>query len=137
MARVASCPQCDHQLVIPSEATGEAWAKCPECRAFFQIGEAMSRELPTAVLVEAEEKELAAHAPETDEIGLEPETEISIDETVVSYLLSRMPRELAAARSLVAEIDRRALEERAEVTRNFVARVLGDITPSGFADEEG
>jgi hypothetical protein len=38
----------------------------------------------------------------------------------------------------VAEIDRRALEERAEVTRNFVARVLGDITSPGlFAEDEG
>ncbi len=71
-------------------------------------------------------------------VKLFADRQIVIDEAVVSYLLARMPRELAAARSLVAEIDRRALEERAEVTRNFVARVLGDITSPGlFADEEG
>jgi hypothetical protein len=48
-----------------------------------------------------------------------------------------MPRELAAARDLVAEIDRRALEEQAEVTRHFVAKVLGDIvSPALFPGEE-
>ncbi|WP_368904822.1 chromosomal replication initiator DnaA [Taklimakanibacter lacteus] len=70
-------------------------------------------------------------------VKLFADRQIAIDETVVSYLLARMPRELAAARSLVAEIDRRALEERAEVTRNFVARVLGGITTPGFAEDEG
>jgi chromosomal replication initiation ATPase DnaA len=71
-------------------------------------------------------------------VKLFTDRQIGIDEAIVSYLLSRMPRELAAARILVAEIDRRALEERAEVTRSFVAKVLGDIiSPGLFADEEG
>lgn len=71
-------------------------------------------------------------------VKLFADRQIGIDEAIVSYLLSRMPRELAAARTLVTEIDRRALEERAEVTRNFVAKVLGDVTSPGlFADEEG
>jgi chromosomal replication initiation ATPase DnaA len=71
-------------------------------------------------------------------VKLFADRQIGIDEAIVSYLLSRMPRELAAARILVAQIDRRALEERAEVTRSFVAKVLGDITSPGlFADEEG
>lgn len=71
-------------------------------------------------------------------VKLFADRQIGIDEAIVSYLLSRMPRELAAARTLVAEIDRRALEERAEVTRNFVAKIVGDITSPGlFADEEG
>lgn len=71
-------------------------------------------------------------------VKLFADRQIGIDEAIVSYLLSRMPRELAAASTLVAEIDRRALEERAEVTRSFVARVLGDITSPGlFPDDEG
>src|SRR5437667_405774 len=71
-------------------------------------------------------------------VKLFADRQIGIDEAIVSYLLSRMPRELAAARTLVAEIDRRAFEERAEVTRNFVAKIVGDITSPGlFADEEG
>ncbi len=71
-------------------------------------------------------------------VKLFADRQIGIDEAILSYLLSRMPRELAAARSLVAEIDRRALEERAEVTRSFVAKVLGDITSPGlFPEDEG
>lgn len=71
-------------------------------------------------------------------VKLFADRQIGVDETLVSYLVSRMPRELAAARRLVAEIDRRALEERAEVTRNFVVKVLGDIvSPDLFTGEEG
>jgi hypothetical protein len=43
--------------MIPSEADGEAWAKCPECRAFFQVKQASLREVPTALLVENSERE--------------------------------------------------------------------------------
>jgi chromosomal replication initiation ATPase DnaA len=71
-------------------------------------------------------------------VKLFADRQIGVDEALVSYLLSRMPRELATARSLVAEIDRRALEERAEVTRNFVGKVLGDIVAPGlFTGEKG
>jgi chromosomal replication initiation ATPase DnaA len=71
-------------------------------------------------------------------VKLFADRQIGVDEAVVSYLISRMPRELAVARNLVAEIDRRALEERAEVTRHFVAKVLGDIVSPGlFPGEEG
>lgn len=71
-------------------------------------------------------------------VKLFADRQIGVDEALVTYLVSRMPRELAAARSLVAEIDRRALEERAEVTRNFVGKVLGDIVSPGlFTGDDG
>jgi chromosomal replication initiation ATPase DnaA len=57
--------------------------------------------------------------------------QIAADEATISFMLTRMPRSLGAARLLVAEIDRRALEERAEVTRPFVAKVL-----AGFSAQE-
>ena len=61
--------------------------------------------------------------------------QIAADEATISFMLTRMPRSLGAARLLVAEIDRRALEERAEVTRPFVARVLADFSaPELFGD---
>ena len=70
-------------------------------------------------------------------VKLFTDRQIGVDEALVSYLVSRMPRELAAARRLVAEIDRRALEERAEVTRSFAGKVLGDIVSPGlFTGEE-
>ncbi len=50
--------------------------------------------------------------------------QIAVDEGLIAYLLTRMPRSMASARALVAEIDRRALEERAEISRPFAARVL-------------
>ncbi len=62
--------------------------------------------------------------------------QIAAEETTISFMLTRMPRSLGAARLLVAEIDRRALEERAEVTRPFVAKVLaGFSAPELFGDE--
>jgi chromosomal replication initiation ATPase DnaA len=71
-------------------------------------------------------------------VKLFTDRQIGVDEALVSYLVSRMPRELAAARRLVAEIDRRALEDRAEVTRSFAGKVLADIVSPGlFTGEEG
>ncbi len=63
--------------------------------------------------------------------------QIAADEATVSFMLTRMPRSLGAARLLVAEIDRRSLEEKAEVTRPFVARVLAGFSAPGlFGDED-
>lgn len=63
--------------------------------------------------------------------------QLAVDATVISYLLVRMPRSLDAARSLVAAIDRQALEEKAEITRSFVARLLqGYEAPELFRDED-
>ena len=60
-------------------------------------------------------------------VKLFADRQLAVEESVISYLLVRMPRSLEAARTLVAEIDRFALEEKAEVTRGFVARVLGSL----------
>ena len=62
--------------------------------------------------------------------------QIAVDEPVVSYLVSRMERSFDAARRLVAEIDRRALADKAEVTRAFVARVLGQWSEPGLFEED-
>jgi chromosomal replication initiation ATPase DnaA len=63
--------------------------------------------------------------------------QIAAEESAISFMLTRMPRSLGAARMLVAEIDRRAMEERAEVTRPFVARVLGDFSaPELFGEQD-
>jgi chromosomal replication initiation ATPase DnaA len=50
--------------------------------------------------------------------------QIAVDEALVGFLVARMPRDLDALRQLVARIDAAALEQRAEVTRPFVAKVL-------------
>jgi hypothetical protein len=46
-----------------------------------------------------------------------------------------MPRSLEAARKIVAAIDRMALEEKAEVTRPFIARVLSRFTEPGLFED--
>jgi chromosomal replication initiation ATPase DnaA len=62
--------------------------------------------------------------------------QIALDKAVVSYLVSRMERSFDAARRLVAEIDRRALAEKAEVTRNFAARILAEWSEPGLFGED-
>ncbi|HVT30998.1 MAG TPA: hypothetical protein VHE81_23535 [Lacipirellulaceae bacterium] len=54
MPRVASCPQCEHELLVPEGANADAWATCPECNAFFELKSAQSRELPALLLVDSE-----------------------------------------------------------------------------------
>ena len=53
MARVASCPQCEHDLLVPDDAVPSALVKCPQCRAFFELQHAESRELPSAFVVKS------------------------------------------------------------------------------------
>jgi chromosomal replication initiation ATPase DnaA len=70
-------------------------------------------------------------------VKLFADRQIAVDEASISYMLARMERSLAAARLIVAHVDRRALEEKAEVTRPFIARVLADINePELFLDAD-
>ena len=63
--------------------------------------------------------------------------QIGVEESVISYLMLRMPRSLDAARALVAELDRLALAEKTAVTRTLAARVLQQMTEPGLFPEEG
>ncbi len=62
--------------------------------------------------------------------------QLHIEESTISYMLLRMERSFEAARSLVARIDARALTERAEITRNLVARVMRDDTQSVASEDQ-
>jgi hypothetical protein len=73
MARVASCPQCEHDLLVPDDADPSALVKCPQCRGFFELQHAASRELPAALVVDS-------HAPPASEI-----TELSKSPTVDDF----------------------------------------------------
>ena len=53
MAQLANCPQCEHELLVPEGAAAGAWARCPSCRAFFQLKDATSRELATLEVIES------------------------------------------------------------------------------------
>lgn len=59
--------------------------------------------------------------------------QLHVDEAAITYMVLRMERSFQAARSLVGKIDARALAERAEITRNLVARVMqDDVEPDLF-----
>jgi chromosomal replication initiation ATPase DnaA len=60
-------------------------------------------------------------------VKLFADRQLAVDEALLSYLIARMPRSLETARHVVAEIDRRALEEGISVTRASVARLLPQV----------
>ena len=53
--------------------------------------------------------------------------QIVVDEATITYMMLRMPRSAGAARHLVAEIDREAMTQKAEVTRPFVAKMMARL----------
>jgi len=69
-------------------------------------------------------------------VKLFADRQINVDDALVSYMLTRMPRSLGAARLLVAAIDQQAMLERAEVTKVFVGRVMAALESPDFFDSE-
>ena len=59
--------------------------------------------------------------------------QIAVDERIIGFMLTRMERSFDAVRMLVDEIDRRALTEKAEITRPFVSRVMADLAERSAA----
>ncbi len=57
--------------------------------------------------------------------------QIEVPPDVISYLVSRMERSMAAAQTLTAHIDKLALSEQRKITRAFAARVLKDLGNGG------
>jgi chromosomal replication initiation ATPase DnaA len=53
--------------------------------------------------------------------------QIAIDDALLSFLMTRMPRSLEFARQLVERIDKEAMEQRASVTRAFASKVLSQL----------
>lgn len=53
--------------------------------------------------------------------------QIFVEESLINYILLRMPRSLGTARKLVAEVDMLAMIEKAEITKPLVARILAKI----------
>ena len=69
-------------------------------------------------------------------VKLFADRQIAIDESLVNFLVTRMPRSLGFAREIVARIDEAALEQGAEVTRPFVRRILQDHLEPGLLDDD-
>jgi chromosomal replication initiation ATPase DnaA len=60
-------------------------------------------------------------------IKLFADRQIAVDEALISYLVTRMPRSLDMARMLVSRIDVAALEQGVEVTRAFAGKILATL----------
>jgi chromosomal replication initiation ATPase DnaA len=60
-------------------------------------------------------------------VKLFADRQIAVDEALVNYLVSHMPRSLGAAQHIVSLIDAAALEQGAEVTRAFAGKVLATL----------
>ena len=58
-------------------------------------------------------------------VKLFADRQIAVPGNLISYMVTRMPRSIAAARDLVAVLDLRALAEGRPVTRALAASVLG------------
>jgi chromosomal replication initiation ATPase DnaA len=69
-------------------------------------------------------------------VKLFADRQLGVEESVISYLMLRMPRSLDFARTLVAALDRVALVEKTAVTRGLAARVLGELAAPGLFPEE-
>jgi len=113
------------QVLITSETLPQGWG--------LRIPDLLSRlkALPVAQLGAPDDALLRGVL-----VKLFADRQLGVEEAVISYLVLRMPRQLAAANAIVSEIDRKALEEKAAVTRPFVARVLQGFAEPGLFDGE-
>ena len=57
-------------------------------------------------------------------IKLFADRQLAVDEGLIGYLVSRIERSFAAARAVVAELDREAMRQRREVNRTLAVELL-------------
>ena len=67
-------------------------------------------------------------------VKLIADRQLVVDEAVISYLMVRMPRSMAAAQQLVAKLDQLALTEQMAITRHLASRVLQELTEPDLFD---
>jgi chromosomal replication initiation ATPase DnaA len=118
--------QQDASVLLTAKSTPEGWG--------VELPDLLSRlkALPVVAIQPADDDLLRGVL-----VKLFVDRQLAPDEQVVSFILTRMPRSLEAARELVAEVDRQALVERADITRPLVARVLQELTTRDlFGDTE-
>lgn len=60
-------------------------------------------------------------------VKLFADRQVTVPSNLISYLITRMPRSIGAARTLVADLDARALAAGRPITRALAGEVLGDV----------
>jgi chromosomal replication initiation ATPase DnaA len=82
------------------------------------------REAPTVTLAPPDDALLRAVL-----IKLFADRQLAVEDSLVTYLVARMERSLAAATELVAALDRAALAQKRPVNRGLAAELLRDEAP--------
>jgi len=77
------------------------------------------RALPTVMLAAPDDALLRAVM-----VKLFADRQLAVDEGLIGYLATRIERSFAAARAIVAELDREALRQKREVNRTLAAELL-------------
>lgn len=117
--------QQDASLLLTSEASPESWGvKLPDLNSRLKA-------LPIVRIMAPDDELLRAVL-----VKQFNDRQLSVDESMVSFVVARMPRSLAAARQLVAEADRRALAGKTNITRPLLAGVLQDISSQDLFGED-
>ena len=112
-----------HMLFAGREAPARWPIALPDLRSRLAALPAVALGRPDEQLIEAVLVKLFA------------DRQLAVDPAVVRYLLSRMERSLAAARELVAAIDRESLRSGRPVTVPFVGEVLAQGSFGTDSDE--
>lgn len=111
-------------LLITTRAWPAAWpVKLPDLRS----------RLKAATIVEIGEPDDMLLAQVIEKLFAD--RQIAIDPKIVSYLVQRMERSLAAAQAIVHRVDELALARRGKITRALVAEVLGQWETGGYDDD--
>jgi len=81
------------------------------------------RAVPTVTLAAPDDALLRAVM-----VKLFADRQLAVDEGLIGYLATRIERSVAAARAIVAELDREALRQKREVNRALAAELLRERT---------
>ncbi|MFY0681275.1 MAG: chromosomal replication initiator DnaA [Thalassovita sp.] len=115
-----------HYLLVTANQPPHLWGLgLPDLASRMQGTQAVTLDQPDDQLLSAVVAKLFADR----QMLPSPET--------LSYLITRMDRSFASARQLVAQIDREALAQKRPITRNLVARVLGQSELPDLLDNPG
>ena len=104
-----------HLLLTSQRAPGDLDVALPDLRSRLRALAVMTISQPDDALLSAVIIKLFA------------DRQLSVDPTVVSYLMPRMERSMAAARSVVSAIDTLALTRQRKVTRATAAEALTSL----------
>ncbi len=103
-------------VLITSEASPAAWVV-----GLADLGTRL-RAIPAAGIREPDDALLRAVM-----VKMFADRQVSVDETVVSYILARAERSLGAISDIVERLDKSALAEKTAISRPFATRVLQDL----------